>query len=114
MEYQENDIFYQDDEYSARAEYCNLSGLYHIEEIEADEKGRRFQIVKNPDNSVQNEIYELKDWFNYYYAIHEQKYNRMKRMGDTSEDWDTLMTELDKEAEEKRKKIQELEKILHN
>lgn len=109
MEYQENDIFYQDDEYSARAEYCNLSGLYHIEEIEADEKGRRFQIVKNPDNSVQNEIYDLKDWFNTYYTIHEQKYNRLIALNDESEDWQTLLTDLYKEAEIKRARIRELE-----
>lgn len=46
-EYKLNDIFYLDDEYSARAEWCNQGGIYHIDEIEPDEKGRRFQIVEN-------------------------------------------------------------------
>lgn len=40
------DIFYFDDEYCNRAAWCNQNGC-HIEEIERDEKGRRFAVVEN-------------------------------------------------------------------
>ena len=61
--YKENDIFYEDKEYSQRANWCNESGKYHIEEIEPDENGRRFKIVKNPEPTAeeiaQEELYEI-------------------------------------------------------
>ncbi len=41
--YKVGDIFYLDDKYSERAEFCNENGL-KIVEIEADGSGRRFQI----------------------------------------------------------------------
>lgn len=49
--YQIGDMFYLDDEYSARAEFCNNNGLV-IVEIGRDEKGRRFQIQKCPEPTV--------------------------------------------------------------
>lgn len=45
--YQVNDIFYLDNEYSARAKWCNQNGKV-IAEIEPDENGRRFQIQEIP------------------------------------------------------------------
>lgn len=45
--YKVNEIFYDDNEYSARAVFCNEHG-YIIAEIDADEKGRRFQIQEPP------------------------------------------------------------------
>lgn len=42
-----NEIFYEDEDYKARAEFCNKNGLF-ILEIEPDENGRRFQIQKPP------------------------------------------------------------------
>ena len=41
--YNIGDIFYLDDEYTQRADFCNNNNL-KIVEIEPDEKGRRFQI----------------------------------------------------------------------
>ena len=60
-EYNEHDIFYEDTEYSQRADWCNNSGKYHIEEIEPDENGRRFKIVKNPEPTAQQELWEILD-----------------------------------------------------
>lgn len=45
--YQVNEIFYFDNEYSARAKWCNQNGKV-IVEIEPDENGRRFQIQEIP------------------------------------------------------------------
>ena len=46
--YNIGDIFYLDNEYSARAKFCNENG-YVIKEIEPDENGRRFQIQDLPE-----------------------------------------------------------------
>jgi hypothetical protein len=46
--YKIGDVFYLDKEYSAIAEHCNNNNLM-IVEIEADEKGRRFQIQAVPE-----------------------------------------------------------------
>ena len=45
--YKVNEIFYLDDKYSERAEFCNNNNLI-IVEIEPDENGRRFQIQEVP------------------------------------------------------------------
>lgn len=107
-------IFYDDDNYSQVAEWCNENDC-HIEEIEPDEKGRRFTIVKNEDNSLLNELYELRIWFDNYYSQHSEKYLRLMRLNKFTDDGtlpkDALMA-LDYEAERKRKRIQELEKIV--
>ena len=61
----ENDIFYENDNWDEKADWCNESGKYHIEEIEPDENGRRFKIVKNPEPTAEqqkiNRIAELKE-----------------------------------------------------
>lgn len=49
----ENDIFYENDNWDEKADWCNASGKYHIEEIEPDENGRRFKIVKNPEPTAE-------------------------------------------------------------
>ena len=49
----ENDIFYENDNWDEKANWCNESGKYHIEEIESDENGRRFKIVKNPEQTAE-------------------------------------------------------------
>lgn len=56
--FQLNEIFYEDEEYSKRAEFCNKNG-YVIEEIEPNEEGRRFQI-QLPSEPTQEEINSLK------------------------------------------------------
>lgn len=61
--YKVNDIFYLDEEYSARADFCNQNNLV-IVEIEADDNGRRFQIQEPPKPTekelAQDRIWELK------------------------------------------------------
>ena len=62
--YKLGDIFYADDKYAARAEFCNEHN-YVIKEIEADAKGRRYQIQEPPapteEEIKQQQIRELKD-----------------------------------------------------
>ena len=57
-----------------------------------------------------NEINKLKLWFNTYYTVHEQQYRRLHTLGDSSA-YNKLI-ELYKEAEIKRARIQELERLL--
>lgn len=42
-----NEIFYEDEDYLKRVEFCNDNNFL-IEEIDSDEKGRRFQIKQPP------------------------------------------------------------------
>lgn len=58
--YNLNDIFYEDAEYSARANFCNENG-YLIKEIEADEHGRRFQICEPPEPTEEEILDELRE-----------------------------------------------------
>ena len=59
--YKIGDIFYDDNEYSARAEFCNNNNLV-IKEIESDDNGRRFTIVEPPQPTEQEII--IADIFN--------------------------------------------------
>ena len=107
-------IFYEKD-YSNACDYSAQNG-YTIKEIEADEKGRRFQIVKIPQATEKQlaeiEIESLKNWFNVYYAEHEQKYRRLYTLNlmcdDGSSPYQALI-QLYNTAEINRKRIQELE-----
>lgn len=58
----------------------------------------------------ENEYYTLKQWFNTYYTVHEQQYRRLHTLGDSSA-YNKLI-ELYNEAEIKRARIQELERLL--
>lgn len=73
--YKINDIFYADDEYSKRAEYCNENNLV-IVEVEPDEVGRRFQIQVAPKSSdkekLLQEIITAKELLNKYREDVEQ------------------------------------------
>lgn len=113
-----NEIF-KIDKYSDAYEYATKNG-YIIKEIEKDSNGeRQFKIVEIPAPSetekLQNEINELKIWFNTYYSEHEQKYRRLntlKQLTDELEDPYNKLVELYQEAEIKRKRIQEIEVFL--
>lgn len=111
------EIFYDDENYSVKAEWCNNNNC-HIEEIEKDEKGRRFKIVENvitEEELANNEIQDLKEWFEKYYSQHEQKYNRLialERECDDGSDPADKLIELYKQAESYRKRIQNLEEML--
>lgn len=54
--YNVNDIFYEDEKYTDRAEFCNNNGFF-IKEIDADENGRRFQICE-PSQPTEEEMVE--------------------------------------------------------
>lgn len=49
------EIFYFDENYAKRAKWCNENDC-HIQEIEADKLGRRFQIVRNPEIDVAQQL----------------------------------------------------------
>ena len=64
----------------------------------------------------QNEHNELKKWFDSVYSYKEQKYRRLialNKNDDDGIDGQTKLNVLYKEAEEKRVRIQELEKLLY-
>lgn len=111
-----NDTFYLED-YSKYYIYATANNLA-IVEIEADEKGRRFKLVENKPTLKQmytDEINSIKNWFNDYYTIHEQKYRRLYSLkldcDDGAAPYDKLLV-LYNEAEIKRARIQELERLL--
>lgn len=49
------EIFYFDENYSKKANWCNENDCY-IEEIEKDEKGRRFRIVKKSLEDISQKL----------------------------------------------------------
>ena len=103
-----NEIFYIEN-YIKAYKYAENNKLSIIE-IEADNKGRRFKLVKQLQNDLDrtiDELARLKNWFNEQYTIHEQQYRRLHTLGDTSA-YDKLIA-LYNEAETKRKRIQDLE-----
>jgi hypothetical protein len=73
--YQIGDIFYLDNEYSKRAEFCNNNNLM-IVEIESDYNGRRFQIQEIPAPSEtelkQKQIKDIKQKLEKYKEDVEQ------------------------------------------
>lgn len=56
--YKVGDIFYLDDKYAERAEFCNQNNLI-IVEIEADGTGRRFQIQEPSLKTQEEQTIEL-------------------------------------------------------
>lgn len=111
-----NDTFYLED-YNKYYNYATANNLTIIE-IEADENGRRFKLVENKPTLTQmytNEITSIKNWFNDYYTIHEQKYRRLYTLkldcDDGAAPYDKLLV-LYNDAEIKRARIQELERLL--
>ena len=110
-----NEIF-NIDKYNEAYEYVIQNG-YTIKEIEKNLNGeRQFKIVEIPvpseTDNLQNEINELKIWFNEYYTQHEQKYRRLialNKVDDDELDGQTKLITLYEEAEQKRVRIQELE-----
>ena len=66
-------------------------------------------------NGYKNELNELINWFDTYYSIHEQKYRRLHSLGkltDEGKDAYSELINLYNEAEIKRARIQELERLL--
>ena len=118
--YNVGDIFYFDNEYSKRAEFCNKNN-FRIIEIDPDQEGKaRFKIISNePQTQFEinvNEYYALKTWFNSVYSYKEQKFRRLTALNKNDDDGvnpQTKLTMLYEEAETKRARIQELELLLN-
>lgn len=67
------------------------------------------------ENEMLQELWQLQTWFNVYYTQHEQKYNRLialNKQDDDGIDGNTKLINLYNEAEIKRARIQELERLL--
>lgn len=117
--YKIGEIFKIEDNYSERADFCNNNNLI-IVEIEKDTNGKRqFQIQEpKPPTKQELSIYEIdniKYWFNNYYQEHEQKYRRLHTLGlkcDNGSDPYNELVKLYNEAEQKRKRIQEIEELI--
>lgn len=54
------ELFYFDETYAEKAEWCNHN-KHHIEEVESDEKGRRFVIVENETMSEEEILRERRE-----------------------------------------------------
>lgn len=114
-----NKIFYEND-YSKAYEYV-IANNYRIIEIEPIDNMRRFKIVEIPKPSkymqYSTELENLKIWFDVDYARLEQKYRRLYTLklycDDGSYPYDKLI-DLYNEAEYKRARIKELERLISN
>ena len=70
---------------------------------------------ENKQELAHKELLELKYWYNNYYTQHEQKYRRLHSLGkltDEGKDPYSELINLYNEAEIKRARIQELERLL--
>lgn len=117
--YKIGDIFYLDNEFNLRVDFCNRNNLF-IAEITADEKGRRFQIQTIPELPEKEQLCQehsnLINWFDSEYTYKEQKYRRLvmlNKVDDDGVDASVKLTSLYEEAEEKRARIQELESLIN-
>lgn len=119
MEYNVNELFYDDNDYINKAEWCNKNQEYTIAEVTPDENGRRrFKFVKRISSEkelINIELATLNKWYDNYYLQHEQKYRRLHSLGkltDEGKDAYQELINLYNEAEIKRARIQELERLL--
>lgn len=90
-----------------------------IEEIDKNNDERMFKIIANPDFApneiLKKELVQLKEWYDVSYAQHEQKYRRLHSLGKLTDEGANPYDELIKlynEAEIKRARIQELERLI--
>ena len=71
--------------------------------------------MTNEQVRIRNEIIAYEEWFDIEYARKEQKYRRiiaLDKLDDDGIDGNTKLIALYEEAEQKRKRIQELEKLV--
>ena len=90
-----------------------MSNSDNVEEVEITEQEFN-EYIESHDELVKEKI-SLTDWFDNYYATHEQKYRRLIALNKPDDDGVSAsekLTALYNEAEEKRARIQELEKFL--
>lgn len=112
-----NQIF-RIEQYNEACNFC-FAHNYTIQEIEADMNGRCFKIIEIPKPTkselAQQEIQELKKLFDIEYTRKEQKLRRLHTLGKLTDEGANPYDELIKlynEAETKRARIQELERLL--
>lgn len=94
------------------AQICNDKGLHLVRVGD-----RLFVPTKDTSGVDTTELNSERDWFETYYAQHEQKYRRFIDLGincDDGSDPHEKLKALQLEAEEKRKKIKNLENFLKN
>ena len=115
-EYQVGLVFFDDEDYPNKAEYCNAQGLAIIE-IEPDDKGRRrFQIqevVRTEKDELFNEIGDINEWFDMY-DMQCKQIARCQRLGIPYDNKYGTPEELDREAEKKSARLNEIYKIINN
>lgn len=96
----------------------NVKGQKEIQEQDIEEDILVYKLYTDEELNLINinkEYNELKQWFDIYYAQHEQKYRRLIELEKLTDEGDNPKDELIKlynEAEIKRKRIQDLEKEL--
>ena len=111
------------EQYAEAHEWLKNNHDYTIKEIEKVDGERRFcfdlkyEIKFATQIKYQTEIDEIKNWFDSSYAYKEQKFRRLislNKLDDDGINGQTKLQLLYEEAEEKRKRIQELESKLKN
>lgn len=81
-----------------------------LTEVEITEQEYNDYLKKH--DALSKELIELTNWFNDYYAIHEQKYRRLKALSKADDDGESATVKLKalyEEAEEKRKRLQKIQ-----
>lgn len=80
------------------------------EEVEITEQEYN-EYLENKNALIKEQI-ELTEWFDGYYTIHEQKYRRLEALSKADDDGKSAAVKLKalyEEAEEKRKRLQEIQ-----
>lgn len=80
------------------------------EEVEITEQEYN-EYLENRNALIKEQI-ELTEWFDGYYTIHEQKYRRLEALSKADDDGGNATAKLKalyEEAEEKRKRLQEIQ-----
>lgn len=111
-----NDTFFEE-QYDEAMEALNKLNAIIIE-IEPNTDGKRqFKLITkfSEENLARDELINLTAWFNGYYTEHEQKYRRLHSLNKLTDEGKNPYNELINlynEAEIKRARIQELERLL--
>lgn len=115
--YQIGSIVVRDANFNEICDFCNMNDLT-LKDISEEKNGQKFIIEETPKSSINemsNEMGYIKLWLDTYYTQHEQKYRRLHTLGlkcDNGADPYNELINLYNEAEIKRARIQELERLL--
>lgn len=92
----------------------NISNEFECREVTESEYNAYLETLKQKQE-IENELNNLYSWYDNYYLQHEQKYRRLHTLGRLTDEGANPYDELIKlynEAEIKRARIQELERLL--